>query len=351
MSLKIAPERVHMLSKKSRDLARDTFIFQPSPVRLWCGLNQNLSPVTSNIFQRWMRLINPNLPPFELCPITLQKYGVLHYSASPSGEPIPPQSTKRLPPGDYAWVSPNPNFMEPFTLVFFYHSYAAMKRQSEETDWPVSKEYLSQYDIAPAIETSVIMRDNRCFITGSTSETTELEVTWIVPPVWNFDTARTCVPESDQDHSSHIVPANAVLMRKDLIPAFQDNAFGVDVDDNYRIVAFRDFGLNASLIPVGSLAPSRQAEHPQPGPGAEFLREHFRKCLTVHLPGGDIWDDYSLGEVQATFREVGLSDSDDEVEPMDSPKWKTVLGNEIREWYLRSVVDPNHLESDDLPEA
>ncbi|RDB26399.1 hypothetical protein Hypma_006228 [Hypsizygus marmoreus] len=344
--------RAHMLSKRSRDLDRDTFIFQPFSGRLWCGLNQKLATLNSATFQRWIYLMDPDLPEFHLRPITLQKHGILTYVTTPSGPPISPHSLEPLPPGDYAWVIPEyPTFngKSPFPFIFFNLSYAALKRECEEKQWPVRREKLSVYNIPPGLLTSASLRDKSCFITGSSSEITELAVFWIVPPLWNFDTICSCVPEGD-DHTSHIVALNVGLMRKDLISAFHDNAFGIDVDDNYRVVVFRDFGpAMASLLPLGSSAHFRRAQGRQPGPGDAFLREHFRKCLTVHLPRGDISDDYDIDEIQAACDELGLSERDDAVVPLSDERWHTVLGKELLEWYIISSVDSDNVDSNGVP--
>ena len=37
-------------------------------------------------------------------------------------------------------------------------------------------------------------------------------------------------PQYWENHSATSKPSNAMLMRKDLIAAFHDNAFGIDVD-------------------------------------------------------------------------------------------------------------------------
>ncbi|RDB26160.1 hypothetical protein Hypma_006205 [Hypsizygus marmoreus] len=341
----------HMLSKRSRDLDRDTFMFHPLSGRLWCGLNLKLTSITSAIFQRWIFLMDPDLPAFYLRPITLHKHGILRYFTTPSGPAISPHSSEPLPPGDYAWVTPEyPNFTgkSPFRVIAFNLSYAALKKLCDETQFPAGSADLYLYDIPPALEALALSRDKHCFITGSSSETTGLAVFWIVPPLWNFDTARTCEPEGD--HTSHTVATNVGLMRKELIPAFHNNDFGIDVDDNYRIVIFRDFGpAMASLLPLGSVAHYRQAGGLSPGPADVFLREHFRKCLTVHLPRGDISDDYGVREIQAAFHEFGLSDRDEEVLPFSDERWHTVLGKELLEWYIMSSADVENVDSNGVP--
>ena len=116
---------VHLLSKKSRRLHRDTFFFVPyltgrllggEQIFNWSfchtiymltsssGLNQRLTPVTSAKLHRWVRILDPDTLDFELQPITVKKtVAILTYEKAPAGPNIPADSTAPLPPGDYAW--------------------------------------------------------------------------------------------------------------------------------------------------------------------------------------------------------------------------------------------------------
>ena len=114
---------VHLLSRKSRRLLRNTFFFLPGlsgrllggELILNCtfcrvyltsftGLNQRLTPVTSAKLQRWVRILDPRALKFELQPITIKKtIAILTYEKVPVGPSIPADSTVPLAPGDYAW--------------------------------------------------------------------------------------------------------------------------------------------------------------------------------------------------------------------------------------------------------
>ncbi|KDR65918.1 hypothetical protein GALMADRAFT_148297 [Galerina marginata CBS 339.88] len=115
---------VHLLSKKSRRLRRDTFFFMREFTGLHvliAGLNQRLAPVTCAKLNRWVRFMDKRAFTFELEPVELARSGaVLKYSSVTAGSNIPPESNVPLPAGDYVWhviVSPEmeSSYMPPFS--------------------------------------------------------------------------------------------------------------------------------------------------------------------------------------------------------------------------------------------
>jgi len=145
----------------------------------------------------------------------------------------------------------------------------------------------------------------------------------------------------------YISVSNMGLMRKDLITLFHDNAFGIDVDvrpmcllltrcpfspqDNYRVVVFRDLQ-SVSL-------PSHLARAPvYAGPDDQFLREHFRWCLKVHLLGGDIMEDYDHNAIATAAEELGLCGDGTEMVPLDDERWHSVLGRELLADHISSEI-------------
>ena len=111
---------VHLLSKKSQRLERDTFFFKPNsfgfliggkftylrtdhhiPTTCSTGLNQRLTKVTAATLNRWGKLCDSLCPRFYLYPVTLKKCGILKYIPETRGPAIGPESTDYLEPGDY----------------------------------------------------------------------------------------------------------------------------------------------------------------------------------------------------------------------------------------------------------
>lgn len=145
-----------------------------------------------------------------------------------------------------------------------------------------------------------------------------------------------------------------MLIRKDLLDAFQGNAFGIDVDvsfssaseplqsltalplqDDYRIVILRDMG------PVGKLLTGIDSQaffrRPQfkaqfTGPDEYFLRQHFKFCLEVHFFGGDIRAVYPREVVYERIFELGIM-GEKRLASFDDPRWETELGRELLECY------------------
>ncbi|KAG7439854.1 uncharacterized protein BT62DRAFT_998086 [Guyanagaster necrorhizus] len=74
---------------------------------------------------------------------------------------------------------------------------------------------------------------------------------WILPPYFSqlVFPARDMLRPSGRRRADMQVVCNAMVMHKDLIPYFLDNAFSVDIHDNYRNIFFREMGSTRRLLP------------------------------------------------------------------------------------------------------
>ncbi|KAF9519400.1 hypothetical protein BS47DRAFT_1337155 [Hydnum rufescens UP504] len=112
---------------------------------------------------------------------------------------------------------------------------------------------------------------------------------------------------------------------------FDKFAFGIDVDDNYRIVQFVRPSPEFDISQVGTF------ENPegQPKPYDECLRLHFHYCLRMYVscppPGVQT---YSMAEIEDLQDAVGMFERDEDPPPRDDPIWDSDLGREV----LRSVM-------------
>lgn len=69
-----------------------------------------------------------------------------------------------------------------------------------------------------------------------------------------------------------------------------------------------------------------------------ILRQHFLRCLDVHLVGGDILSDLEHGEIERTIDGLGLSiDSEEEVN-FDDERWQTPLGKALFKAYMEDSL-------------
>ncbi|KAJ7763886.1 hypothetical protein B0H16DRAFT_1801232 [Mycena metata] len=115
---------------------------------------------------------------------------------------------------------------------------------------------------------------------------------------------------------------------------FHSNHFGVDVDDDHRIVV---------LAPMDGLDPTMD----------EFLRLHFRFSLSVQLRGGDIRDEYPLGRILAMMDESGvphaMTGNPEEcvMATLSDVRWQTVLGRAILADTVKHQVTQSFNESVD----
>ncbi|KIM47243.1 hypothetical protein M413DRAFT_23471 [Hebeloma cylindrosporum] len=246
-----------------------------------------------------------------------------------------------LAPGDYVWnVTCRPSFIDLIRLWYQPLQSAAERyiRPFEEVWHGVTVEGGSRETrttgphgkistMSSSLEQFVTTRDRgRCLITGSSSNVTEISVSWIFPPAW----AQRVQLTDDQHYGQHSAisnPSNAMLVRKDLIAASHDNAFG-----RLSTVIFRDIG-PAQYLLTGSTSQAyvrrRGTKVQLFGADDYFLREHFKHCLRFHMLHGDIHVDYPQGVIVQALTDLGLWERDDEEAPLSDPRWNTELGKAI----------------------
>ncbi|KAK0441458.1 uncharacterized protein EV420DRAFT_1485623 [Desarmillaria tabescens] len=181
---------------------------------------------------------------------------------------------------------------------------------------------------------------NRCLFAGLLPQEST-QVTWIIPPYFAYMPANafpTCSPLDTRALSAEYLetnPSNALPMHKDLIPFWNDNAFSVDIDDDYRIIIFREMGSARGLLPAHIPPP------PSPNTDFEmFLRCHFHSSIHANILHGDVREDYTSQEIIQLMGDLGVGDGDEEgnFAPMDDPRWQTVLGKAIWEDVMRVTM-------------
>ncbi|KZT40862.1 hypothetical protein SISSUDRAFT_1043596, partial [Sistotremastrum suecicum HHB10207 ss-3] len=123
---------------------------------------------------------------------------------------------------------------------------------------------------------------------------------------------------------------------------FFENAFGIDVDDNYRIVQFVDL----PELSLPSHVPGAQRAHLEPS-ADRFLRYHFMWCLRVNICGGHVMDEFDEGEVLGMMEALGLRGPQLVTPPVTDPRWKTEIGQICWDMALQSGL-ADYLEQDDL---
>ncbi|PBK62092.1 hypothetical protein ARMSODRAFT_1089366 [Armillaria solidipes] len=327
-----------LLSAKSKLYERDTFICSTSsPAKLLVRVNQRWIPISSATVQRWAYLLAPHSEPFHLRPVTVHQFGIMAYAIMPNGPPIPENSSKQLLPI-------TARFLPQITTTPNPLSFATMQKT-----WTIRPNPGIMLDVIPSVAQAVRRRDQyQCFVTGTASHN-DTDLVWMFPPCF----ARLCrFPPLRDDY--HPIPqffetaSNAAFLHKDLIPFFHDNAFSVDVDDDYRVLIFRDIG------PAEKLLPSHLRVSPNEEPEDWFLREHFRISLKVCILEGDIDEDYPPPVVLRMMDDLGVNSvgSDDTVElaPMTDPRWQTVIGKSIWENVLETRMAANYVPPDDSDE-
>ncbi|KAF8514145.1 hypothetical protein JB92DRAFT_3115792 [Gautieria morchelliformis] len=299
----------HLISEVSRNLGRDTFVFWPCvPAFLLVGVNQKLTGMTSAGMRRWLHLVNPIMPDAELRPVAMRKFDILRYTVIPTAETIPALDTTPLHSGDYGLFPVDyrrDSFGSTQRLVIQPRNSFAEYVRIHDIHNTLTKREL--YTFPPSVEQSVRLRDS-------------LD-TW--------PNEETC------DYTPFLNASNACIMRRDLLSLFHANAFSIDVDDNFRIVVFRDMG----SVTVPSHIP-KSHDPACAGPDDRFLREHFRWSLLVNLFGGDISEEYDTDRVVAVMDQLGmLRGSDNPLAPIDDPRWDSdVIGQALWESLMRSTL-------------
>ncbi|CAL1712338.1 unnamed protein product [Somion occarium] len=315
----------------SLDVATDVFIWWPyRRASIAMGFNSHRTgPITPSRVCRWMHILDPLYHDGRavLRPVQIQKCGVLLYDAQVSGPVL--NEDAYLMPGDYGYFPAESKEglnwrVQPFRSL---PSVTTIERE-RELAIRLPKLFARQPHIleVPAEFQEVVQRrdSGRCFVSGtSPEEGAELEVTWIFPPasVSKFDWPRP-------GHPNAVVADNTAAMRKDILPSFRRNVFGVDVDDNRRIVTFYDTG--STQLPT-------HLPTSIPGPSDQYLRMHLRWCLVAFTTDLDIMEEIDWRDIVRLEEELGLTgeDADCGVVPADDERWQTPLGREIWEDVIR----------------
>ncbi|KZS91140.1 hypothetical protein SISNIDRAFT_487830 [Sistotremastrum niveocremeum HHB9708] len=341
---------IHVLSKRSKEQGRDLFLWDHSipgtfSLTLAGGINTRRFPyLTCATLYRWIRLICNDYAPFKLRAIRVREAPQAFLAYTEEEETLytlDEESNDKPPPGDYAaFCRVTPIDYVPqedgdtysgeegkIFQLYAFHSRGWSGLLGALSEAPTLEGVWNSYSrtahlnvMPPAVEDFVREKYNLCNITGSGESKEELGVVWIFPP-GEARLVKGKLPQ-DFDMEAFVTSDNAILLRNDLIKPFHENIFGVDVDDNYRIVQFDEYhGLQ-----LPSHVPDYQT-HQFNACTQIFLRQHFRWCLLVQICGGHILDDYNRGEILQTMNELGMGFDDDvEEPPMEDPRWQTEIG-------------------------
>ncbi|KAK0237294.1 hypothetical protein EDD85DRAFT_1008361 [Armillaria nabsnona] len=313
----------HILSTISARLERDTFIFSTTaPTRLVLGLNQRLTPVSSATLHRWVRLIIPTPKPFTLHPVTVRQFGIMSYAIELNGEDIPADSTEALPIGNYAWYWSDGDRAYPEITAFTRLAPFPEMKAHNDPD--------TLFDVVHLVAEAVRQRSppvlrywNRILGRRRTGMS--------IPAILLLSSSYEDPPPSGPEFFKTV--SNAGFMHKRLMPFYLGNAFRIDVDDDHRVVVFRDMGSTQLLLPSHIFTRDGQE------PDDKFLREHFCVSLQVNLLGGDVCEDYNHNDILSMMEELGV-EGEDYVQPLPltDPRWQTVLGKAIFEDVLLSKI-------------
>ncbi|KAH9478930.1 hypothetical protein JR316_0009393 [Psilocybe cubensis] len=311
----------HILSKVSKDLGKDIFFWTPKSMHLMGGLNHNVTPINSRILHLWATLLDfrkERRVKFEVFPVTVKRIptGIFHHERYRSGENIPEMSTDTLPPGDYDFHVFGEKKIHPFYPTFNIPSFKRVKylttlpKEEAVLIYTVRPEEVFMFDVPDDVQKHVLQRDHgQCVVTGVSGDDV-VSVVWAVPPPLIYAMKYVEGGRTYSAMGELYKSINAITLRKDLADAFLDGAFGIDVDDDYRVVVLRNFGPEAqSLIGTNIQAYFRQpgAKDRFEGPMDIFLRAHFANCLFVNFQGGDIVDQYPMHVVGERCNRLGLS--------------------------------------------
>ncbi|KAF8494489.1 hypothetical protein JB92DRAFT_2996254 [Gautieria morchelliformis] len=283
-----------------------------------------------------MRIALPYMQDAELRPAAVRKFDILKYSVVPRADALTALDTSPLPSAveDYRrdlFGQTEPVVQDPEASFERYLQHREIRPDT----------ITRHYTFPPSVEQSIHLRDNVCFITGTPPDA-ELDLSWIFPPTWAYllDPCRSPVT---CDYKPFLTASNACMMRSDLLSLFHTNAFGIDVDDDFRIVVFRDTG----SVTLPSHVPKSQ-NSASAGPGDRFLREHFRWCLLVNLFGGDISEDYDANSIIQVMEELGMCHGDTPLAPVDDERWDSLIGKELWEvLILDAFRDAINVSEDD----
>ncbi|KIM36211.1 hypothetical protein M413DRAFT_449271 [Hebeloma cylindrosporum] len=323
---------VHLLSEKSMKHKRDIFLFSDFPGKSFSligGMNSRRYKLTIAQFYQWLDILDDRKPKidFLIWKINVDRFDVLCYVCKRVGIPLPRSSNEKMEPGDYAVYSddgsgkPKVKVIGPRAFPTFRQREITTRQRMQEC--PETAELLRHNVMTEEIIGQVKARDEGvCWLTDEAANSTV--VSWIIPPLWSKQVHSVERYDEDRDNEiieGHKLSGNAITLDARLAKPFMLNAFGVDVDNNYRIVKFRNAPKGVPLqkfLPERCIAISKQHND-------RFLREQFKWCLGVQFLGGDVREDYPDGG-------AGLIDeAADFGIDLDDPKWHTPIGREIRE--------------------
>ncbi|KAF4622464.1 hypothetical protein D9613_009318 [Agrocybe pediades] len=323
------------LSKKSRRLQRDTFIFlgnRHGP--LMAGLNQRVTKATPHQVDQWLRrILFPSMPPYTLKQVTLESWALFLYDKNPTGKTINwADKETAIPAGYYALFNSDP---DDITSTWHFHescqrdSYglraARVESEIARKRHPYNTFDECKKDNEPdkKIWQTVLRRDKgQCALSGPAGD--DAVISWIVPPAWmEYDDYDDKYKNPDDVRIS----GNCITMHKLLQTAFMNNYFAIDIDDDYHIVLFEEIGEDAlRLLAKEGFRASRLKEHILLGGEntveACFIKAHFKYSLCSKFSGGDVRNDYTFGEMQEIV-ELGSK-----VSP-NHAFWNTVGGQDL----------------------
>lgn len=168
------------------------------------------------------------------------------------------------------------------------------------------------------------------------------------------------------------MPSNAILLHKDLMDVFFDNAFGINVDVSFSSIPFLfpilkfksciktiiglsysvTLGQQGSYWRAGILKPTFAVQRTRLGSPAQaiYFFVHTLCTLSMFICSRAIsprlfpkWNRTSFG------RAVSAGRDNDEVLPFDDPRWNTEISMEIPRY--RPASDAGPIGDDDVPEG
>ncbi|KAH9478925.1 hypothetical protein JR316_0009388 [Psilocybe cubensis] len=194
--------------------------------------------------------------------------------------------------------------------------------------------FKSKYNVPEDIAKSVLKREQgRCIITGC-ADPDALTVAWLIPPLFVKHLYHVRGNREYTRYSEITKPGNAITLRKDLEDAFLDGAFGIDVDEDYRLVMFRDIGPAGHTLKglnVKAYFRSPDVEAQRTGPEDIFLRAQLVNCIYVNFHGGDINAQWTPGMIREKEDELGLSPRSDFRRPRKNKRWEDELAQIVHE--------------------
>ncbi|KAI0308880.1 hypothetical protein OF83DRAFT_146952 [Amylostereum chailletii] len=338
-----------ILSSRSRDKEFDIFIFWSTSryATLVGAINSTLNDPGISVKQvkAWLRILQPDLkrlPGFRIYPAAVTRLPPGSCTVEPKEKADPIPSENIILPGSYCCIVEGATSYRNPLVPYLRNrgSFTVLKRTLERRPERNSHN-LSFYNLPEYIQE--VVHGNQCFLTGRTSSTS-LSIHWLFPPIWATKLPADTVPYLPAEH--FIVPNNAAMMNERVAKLMHDNAFGIDVSEGYRFVAFdKDVsGLKDELRPeilsaLGQKDPSL----------TEFLHYHFLWCLLAHFIGEDMKDEFPVGEISALYRCIELHevDSHELATLKQKPVWQTPAGMEVWDSILANYYGDGASEEED----